>query len=79
MLVKTQCHKYTCISEKICSEGCGATCQVSKVLGPALGARMQCNDAISKVLDLACKSGLGFAGARVTVDPNQEPAWQNLL
>lgn len=37
---------------------------------------MQCDKPISEVLDLACKTSLGFADARVTVDPKQGPALQ---
>ena len=67
------------MSEKICSEGYAATFQMPEVSGPTLGARMQCNKPVAEVLGLACKSSLGFAGARVAVDPNQGPAQQNLL
>lgn len=59
-------HKFSFISEKISSEGYAARLQMSEVMGPALGARMQCNNPTSKDLDLSCKSSLGFGGARVT-------------
>lgn len=78
-LDKKLCHKFSFISEKICSEGYAASFQLSEVSGPALGTRMQCNNPGSKDLDLSCKSSLGFGGARVTMDPNQGHAQQNRL
>lgn len=76
---KNLCHKFCFISEKICSESYAANFQMSEVSGPALGTRMQCNNPTSKVLDLSCKSSLGFGSARVTMDPNQGHAQQNPL
>lgn len=79
LLIKNFVINSVFFSEKICREGYAASFQMSEVMGPALGTRMQCNNPISKDLDLSCKSSLGFGGARVTMDPNQGHAQQNPL